>query len=81
MQQITRHPHKRKCAIEQELAAFFRSEGSEIETYSGDVSIYVIVKDSPAADVAGRKVVRVRAKDILLISLSELAHELAGVGR
>jgi hypothetical protein len=67
------HPHKRKLALERELAAFFRSEGSEVETYSGEVSIIVIAKDSLAADLAGRRVVQVRAKDIISISLTELA--------
>jgi hypothetical protein len=79
--QITHHSHKHKCAIEQVLAAFLRSEGVEVDTYAGDVSVYILAKDSPAADLTGRQVVRVRAKDILLISLTGLAEQLAEVTR
>jgi hypothetical protein len=94
MEQITRHSRKRKSSppaviygrspwrkIEQELAAFFKSEGTEIETGDGNVYFHVVAKDSPAADLTKRQVVRVRAKDILLISLTELAQLLAEVVR
>jgi hypothetical protein len=74
--QITHHPHKHKCAIEQTLAAFLKSVGAEIDDCSGDVFVYILAKDSPAADLTVRQTVRVTGKDILLISLTDLAHEL-----
>jgi hypothetical protein len=77
--QISCHPHKLKCAIEQALAEFFRSEGGALDAFYGDVSLIIIAKDSSAADLMGRKFVRVKAEDVLLISLTDLAHELAGV--
>ena len=79
--QITRHSHKHKCAIEQALAAFFRGEGGALDAFCGDVSLIIIAKDSSATDLMGRKFVRVRAEDVLLISLTDLAHELAEVVR
>jgi hypothetical protein len=66
--QIARHSHKYKCAVEQALVAFLRSEGVEVDEYDGDVSIRALAKDAPD--------VRVRVQDILSISLSDLAREL-----
>jgi hypothetical protein len=65
---IPHHPHKRKLAIEQALIEFLRSEGVEVDAYDGDTSIRALAKDAPD--------VRVRARDILSVSLTELAHEL-----
>jgi hypothetical protein len=71
--QIRYHPHKHKCAIEQALVRFLRSEGVEVDAYDGDISIRALAKDAPD--------VRVRVRDILSISLNDLADELAGVVR
>ena len=65
---IAHHPHKHKCAIEQTLVAFLRSEGVEVDADNGDISIRALAKDAPD--------VRVRVQDILSISLSDLAREL-----
>jgi hypothetical protein len=65
---IPRHPHKHQCAIERALVAFLRSEGVEVDEYEGGISIRALAKDAPD--------VRVRVRDILSISLTDLAHEL-----
>jgi hypothetical protein len=65
---IPRHSHKHQCAVEQALVRFLRAEGVEVDADCGDISIRALAKDAPD--------VRVRAQDILSISLNDLAHEL-----
>jgi hypothetical protein len=37
--------------IEQELAAFFRREGAELDAWDGDVCLFVVAKHSPIVDL------------------------------
>jgi hypothetical protein len=63
--------------IEQELTAFFRTRGGQLETGDGDIYLWIAAKDSGATGLEECDTCLVSAEDVLLVSLTEVAQQLA----
>jgi hypothetical protein len=87
--QITSHSRKRKSPspivirselpwrkIERWLAGFFRAQGGQLEC-DGDVYLWIAAKDSGATGLEECDTCLISAEDVLLVSLTEVAQQLA----